>query len=214
MSILIKVRPLGVRHEGSVGPESPHCVSISDRFSTNPNPRQAKRCCRLPSYLCLGVRAPSRSCRLVVRWSVQTRRPDCPVPREVRHATSPRFPLSWRRSWKVIPACVLAFAGWGCQQPPCFYYGYGAPPCAPVMPAPTGTVCDPPAPTLGATTSSDAGNSSPTVAGSRSSPRVVVSEPDNGLRLPWKRSNPTRASRRPASRAPSANRPSISDGSP
>jgi hypothetical protein len=101
------------------------------------------------------------------------------------------FSLNWHRSWKVLPACVLAFVGWGCAQPPyCFYYGYGAPPCTPVMPAPTGTVCDPPAPTLGATTSSDAGNASATVASSRGAPRVVVSEPDNGLRLPWKRSNP------------------------
>jgi hypothetical protein len=102
-----------------------------------------------------------------------------------------RLSRSRHRSWKVIPACFLAFVGWGCAQPPgCFYYGYGAPPCVPFAPAPSGTICDPPAATLGATTSSDAGNTSPTIATPRSAPRVVVSEPDNGLRLPWKRPSP------------------------
>ncbi|MGP0066828.1 MAG: hypothetical protein ACLQGP_24965 [Isosphaeraceae bacterium] len=104
------------------------------------------------------------------------------------------LPPTRHRSWKVIPACLLGFVGWGCAQPPtCFYYGYGAPPCAQVMPAPGGTPCDPPAPTLGPTTTSDAGTSSSAVANTRNTPRVVVSEPDNGMRLPWKRSNPDAA---------------------
>src|SRR5206468_1533994 len=47
-------------------------------------------------------------------------------------------PLRRRRLLGVMTACALAFAGWGCQQPPCFYYyGYGVPPCAPVVPAPS-----------------------------------------------------------------------------
>jgi hypothetical protein len=102
-----------------------------------------------------------------------------------------RFPRSWHRSWRVLPACVLAFVGWGCAQPPgCFYYGYGAPPCVQAMPATAASPCDPAPTTLGPTTTSDAGSSSTAVASTRSSSRILVSEPDNGLRLPWKRPNP------------------------
>jgi hypothetical protein len=104
-------------------------------------------------------------------------------------------PLRRRRrwSWRLIPACALAFAGWGCQQPPyCFYYGYGAPPCATVVPSPTGmqpgTICDPPAQVIEGTTSSDVGNPSANVVSSRNSPRVVVSQPDERPRWPWRKS--------------------------
>ena len=101
------------------------------------------------------------------------------------------LPPRRRHFWKVIPACTLAFVGWGCAQPPyCFYYGYGAPPCAPVMaPAPTsgGTVCEPPVQSIGSTMPSDAGNTSSNVASSRSSARVVVSEPVNPRR--WRGSD-------------------------
>ncbi len=104
-------------------------------------------------------------------------------------------PLRWprRRSWRLIPACALAAAGWGCQQPPyCFYYGYGAPPCATVVPAPaaaqTGTVCDPPARVIEGTANSDVGTPSANVVSSRNSAHVVVSEPDDRPRWPWRKS--------------------------
>ena len=110
----------------------------------------------------------------------------------MRHAV--RKPRSWHRSWKVIPASLFAFVGWGCAQPPyCVYYGYGAPPCGP-------------------------GHAGPDRGGLRSAarrrpgaggddlqrrrhhafnrdrcpqlPRVVVSEPDSGFHLRLKRSDP------------------------
>jgi hypothetical protein len=87
-------------------------------------------------------------------------------------------------------------AGWGCAQPPCcFYYGYGAPPCATVVPAPataqSGTIGDPPPRVIeGATSSSDVGTSSSNVVNSRNAPRVVVSEPAEPRRWPWQKSRP------------------------
>ena len=48
-----------------------------------------------------------------------------------------------RRRWlsRVVPLLGLVLTGWGCQQPPTyFYYGYGAPACVPVVPAPTASV--------------------------------------------------------------------------
>jgi len=112
----------------------------------------------------------------------------------MRHARI--LPPRRRRSWRIVPACALAFAGWGCQQPPyCFYYGYGAPPCAPVAPAPVaaqgGTICDPPAAVIdGPTTSSNVGRSTTNVTGASGSSRVVVSEPEGQPRSFWKRARP------------------------
>ena len=107
-SILIKVRPPGIR-QGSHG------------------------------------RARVPSLRLHLGWVSDDPKhdhgPGRPVPREIRHATNPSTYRCAEPAtvWRLIPFCALAFAGWGCQQPPyCFYYGYGAPPCATVAPAPAG----------------------------------------------------------------------------
>ena len=102
---------------------------------------------------------------------------------------------SWQRVWKPgILIAALPFAGWGCAQPPfCYYYGYGAPPCATVVPTPTGaapaTVCEPPARVIeGPTSSSDVGTPSSSVVNSRNAPRVVVSEPSERPRWLWGKS--------------------------
>jgi hypothetical protein len=103
--------------------------------------------------------------------------------------------LPLRRRWLLgaIPACALAVAGWGCQQPPCCFY-YGAPPCAPVVPAPSavqyGSVCDVPTQVVeGGTSAAEGSGRSTTVSGSHP-PRVVVSEPADRPRLPWRPTDP------------------------
>jgi hypothetical protein len=100
------------------------------------------------------------------------------------------------RRWllRVVPACALAFAGWGCQQPPCYcYYGSGPPPCAPAPGAvASGPVGDVPTQVVaGGTTTADASGRSTIVSGSRNpSPRVVVSEPVERRRPFWRPADP------------------------
>lgn len=83
------------------------------------------------------------------------------------------LPPRRRHFWKVIPACMLAFVGWGCANRPTasitVMVHRRAPPV--MAPAPTsgGTVCDPPVQSIGSTMPSDAGNASSNVASSRSS---------------------------------------------
>jgi hypothetical protein len=98
------------------------------------------------------------------------------------------LPLRWRGLLGILPACALVIAGWGCQQPPCYvYYGYGVPPCAPAVPAPStassGVVCDVPSPNVD-------GGPSTTVVASPAPPRIVVSEPVERPRLSWRRTDP------------------------
>jgi hypothetical protein len=87
----------------------------------------------------------------------------------------------------------LVLTGWGCQQPPTyFYYGYGAPPCTPVVPAPAtpvkGSSGQPSTEVIeGGTTSVTAPARTTTVIGSDSSTRVVVSDPDDRPRSSWRR---------------------------
>jgi hypothetical protein len=110
----------------------------------------------------------------------------------MRDAQFPQLPR--RRLLGVVPACALAFAGWGCQQPPCFcYYGYGLPPCAPAPGAvASGPVCGTPTQVVeGGTTTADASGRSTVVSGSQdSSPRVVVSEPVERRRPFWRPADP------------------------
>ena len=108
-----------------------------------------------------------------------------------------RFLPPRRRLLRSVPLLGLVLAGWGCQQPPSFfYYGSGAPACMPVVPAPApavnGKVGEPPTEVIeGGTTSADSAARTTTVVGSASgtSPRVVVSDPDNQPRSMW-RPNP------------------------
>jgi hypothetical protein len=94
---------------------------------------------------------------------------------------------------RVLPLLGLVVTGWGCQQPPhYFYYGYGAPPCVPVVPAPAPTVNgkagEPPTEVIeGGTTSVGAPGRTTTVVGSEKSPHVVVSETDSRPRSSWRR---------------------------
>jgi hypothetical protein len=87
----------------------------------------------------------------------------------------------------------LVLTGWGCQQPPTyFYYGYGAPACTPVVPAPAaqtkGKPGEPPTEVIeGGMTSVDAPGLTTTVIGSTTPPRVVVSEPEDRPRGSWRR---------------------------
>ncbi len=105
-----------------------------------------------------------------------------------------RFLPPRRRLLRFVPLLGLILAGWGCQQPPyAFYYGYGAPACVPVVPAPApavnGKVGEPPTEVIeGGTTSADSAVRTTTVVGSASgtTPRVVVSEPDDRPRSMWK----------------------------
>ena len=105
-----------------------------------------------------------------------------------------RLLLPRRRLLGVVPACALALAGWGCQQPPCFcHYGYGLPPCAPAPGAvASGPICDTPTQVVeGGTTTAAASGRSTIVSGSQSSPspRVVVSEPVERRRF-WRPADP------------------------
>jgi hypothetical protein len=106
--------------------------------------------------------------------------------------------VMWRPQWltRVAPFCALALAGWGCQQPPCYYYyGCGIPPCAPgvpvASPVPSGPVCEVPTQVIdGATNASDGSGRATVVRGSQRFPRVVMSEPADPPRSSWRRPNP------------------------
>jgi hypothetical protein len=85
----------------------------------------------------------------------------------------------------------LALTGWGCQQPPSYFYnGSGAPACVPVVPAPAvpvnGKPGGPPTEVIegGMTSAADPGRTT-TVIGSEAPPRVVVSETDSRPRTTW-----------------------------
>ncbi len=98
-----------------------------------------------------------------------------------------------RRRWllRSLPLLGLTLTGWGCQQPPYyFYYGTGAPACVPVVPAPSvpiNTGGEPPTEVIeGGTSSSDVAPAAATVVGPRGSSRVVVSEPDSRPRSSWR----------------------------
>ena len=101
------------------------------------------------------------------------------------------LPPGRRRFSRFVPLLGALLAGWGCQQPPYFFY-YGAPACVPVVPAPAppvnGKAGEPPTEVIeGGTTSMDSSVRSTTVVGSGSSPRVVVSESDDPPRSAWRR---------------------------
>ena len=107
------------------------------------------------------------------------------------------LPTRRGRSPRTAALLGLVLSTWGCQQPPCYdYYGYGAPPCSPVVPAPSaaqkGSVCDVPTQVIeGGTTLADGPSRSSSVNGVNSS-RVVVSQPSdsNPPRLTWRRTEP------------------------
>jgi len=99
-----------------------------------------------------------------------------------------------RRLLGVILAGELAFMGVGCN-PYCF--NYRDPCCAPATPVPstvrTGPVCDVPTQVVeGGTKLADGSSRSTVVSGASASntPRVVVSEPSEPSRGPWRRSDP------------------------
>ena len=103
-------------------------------------------------------------------------------------------PLPHRRRLSRTAALLgLVLMGWGCQQPPYyFYYGYGAPACVPVVPAPAapanGKAGEPPTEIIeGGTSSIDAPARTTTVIGSQTPTRVVVSEPDGRPGGSWRR---------------------------
>jgi hypothetical protein len=107
----------------------------------------------------------------------------------MRHAPIP--PPRHRWLWRALPLLGLTLTGWGCQQPPYyFYYGYGAPACVPVVPAPAVPVNsgnEPPAEVIeGGTSSSDVPAAAAMVVGSGTSSRVVVSQPDSRPRASWR----------------------------
>lgn len=104
---------------------------------------------------------------------------------------TPQLPVHRRGALGILAACVLAVAGWGCQQPAvCYYYGYAPPPCggAAAPAAQPSTVIEPPATTLGGTSSSDVSAVAPNASGTHASPRVVISEPigQRGLFSRWR----------------------------
>ena len=106
------------------------------------------------------------------------------------------LPPRRRRTSRIAALLGLVLTGWGCQQPPTyFYYGYGAPPCVPVVPAPAarpGGMPGEPATEVieGGMTTGGATNRTTAVVGSEAPPRVVVSEPDYQPRGSWRR-NPS-----------------------
>ncbi len=103
------------------------------------------------------------------------------------------LPPRRRRLSRIAALLGLVLTGWGCQQPPTYmYWGYGAPPCVPVVPAPAarvnGKAGEPPTEVIeGGMTSVDAPSRTTTVIGSEAPPRVVVSEPDYQPRGSWRR---------------------------
>jgi hypothetical protein len=100
-----------------------------------------------------------------------------------------------RRFMRFVPLLGAVLTGWGCQQPPYYFYsGYGAPPCVPVVPAPAppvnGKPGEPPTEVIeGGTKSDDSAVRTTTVVGSETSPGVVASEPNGRPRSSW-RPNP------------------------
>jgi hypothetical protein len=104
------------------------------------------------------------------------------------------LPLRRRRFLGILSAGALAVAGWGCQQPPCYYY-YGCPPCTPAVPATSaaqyGAVSEVPTQVVeGGTPLDDDSGRLSTAGGSQAEPRVVVSEPVNRPRRSWRRPDP------------------------
>ena len=103
------------------------------------------------------------------------------------------LPPRRRRLSRTAALLGLVLTGWGCQQPPYyFYYGSGAPACVPVVPAPAGSVNsnvgDPPTEVIeGGMTSVEVPNRTTTVIGSQAPKRVVVSEPEDRPRTAWRR---------------------------
>jgi len=107
------------------------------------------------------------------------------------------LPPRRRRLSRTAALFGLVLTGWGCQQPPYyFYYGSGAPACVPVVPAPAGSVNsnvgDPPTEVIeGGMTSVEVPNRTTTVIGSQAPKRVVVSEPEDRPRTAWRRNTDT-----------------------
>ena len=99
------------------------------------------------------------------------------------------------RRWMAIAlTSTFALAGLGCHQN--FYY-YGEPPYGPPVKGASsvqvGSMCDVPMTQVvdGGTRSSEVSAPTTRVSGSTVSPRVVVSQPDQGpQRLSWKRADP------------------------
>lgn len=105
--------------------------------------------------------------------------------------------LPTRRRWFLRMASLLgvSLAGWGCHQPPYYYsyYGYGAPACTPVVPAPAspdGKPGGPPTEVVdGAMMSGGTPPRTTTVVGSENQQGVVVGETSGRSRPAWRASN-------------------------
>jgi hypothetical protein len=121
------------------------------------------------------------------RLTKDSRTKDGSAMRQARFLPPRRTGLS-----RIAALLGLVLTGWGCQQPPTyFYYGYGAPPCVPVVPAPAARKAGEPATEVieGGMTTIDAPGRTTTVIGSEAPPRVVVSEPEAPPRGSWRRSS-------------------------
>src|SRR5262249_41321546 len=137
LSLLIKVRPLGLRDRRSgLGPFlAPQLGQVwfatiairGRRWST-----AAPRAVGLRNVSGCRSRLRSRPAIRSTGGRCQDAKAGSPHGRFLMRDARSRPLLPRRRLLRVVPACALALAGWGCQQPPCFCYsGYGLPPCAP-----------------------------------------------------------------------------------
>jgi hypothetical protein len=101
-------------------------------------------------------------------------------------------PVVYRRFLQLVLGSGAIFASWGCHQ---HYHYYTSSACPPGTTAPStvqyGSICDVPTQIIdGGTTLADSSTRSTTVSGTKSSSRVVVSEPRDSARFSWKRSDP------------------------
>jgi hypothetical protein len=101
-------------------------------------------------------------------------------------------PSVQRRFLQLVLGGSAIFTSWGCHQ---HYHYYTSSACPPGTTAPSnvqyGSICDVPTQVVdGGTTLDTSPSRSTTVSGTKSSSRVVVSEPKDAARLSWKRSDP------------------------
>ncbi len=101
-------------------------------------------------------------------------------------------PLVHRRLLQLVLGGGAIFTSWGCHQ---HYHYYTSSACPPGTTAPStvqyGSICDVPTQVVdGGATLSDSPSRSTTVSGTKSSSRVVVSQPKDTSPFSWKRSDP------------------------
>jgi hypothetical protein len=107
----------------------------------------------------------------------------------MRHAWLP--PLVHRRFLQLLLGGSAIFTSWGCHQHYHYYNSSACPPGTAPSTVQYGSVCDVPTQVVdGGATLADSSSPSTTVSGTKSSSRVVVSQPKDSSPFSWRRSDP------------------------